>query len=152
MMEHMKAIPADILSAAVETAHLELQLGADIQSALRKALEAALATHERHVTSEIAERAMMMASEIEDPDADLFDDGPAALLWLAQVLQEMLPPDPGAYIPTVDDLIEVILTGTVVMHEPGSGHWSIITADFQEIEFDGKTSKGLQVRLIRRDC
>lgn len=145
----MKPVPAYILDSAVETATLELQLGADMPDALRKALESALATHEWHVTSEVAERAAQMAVELDDPEAELYDDGPAALLWLAQVLHSMLPPDPRVYQPTVDDFIEVILYGTVVVGEPG--HWSVITSDFQEVEFDSRTSKSLQVRLIRRD-
>lgn len=148
----MTPVPADILEAATTTAMLELQLGADIEDALRKALESALVTHERHVTSEIAERAAKMAEDLDEPGEDLYDDGPAALLWLAQVLQDMLPKDPSAYQPTVNDLIEVILYDTVIMGEPGTGKWAMITADFQNIEFTSKTSKGLQVRLIRRDA
>lgn len=147
----MDRIPLDILNAATETAMLELQLGADVEDALRKALTSALVTHHRHVTAEIAERAARMAEELDDPDEDLYEDGPAALLWLAQMLHDMLPADPAVYRPTVDDLIEVILYGTVAVADEGKGTWSIITADFQEIEFEGKTSHGLQVRLIKRD-
>jgi hypothetical protein len=149
----MDRIPADILGAATETAMLELQIGADVEDAMRKGLESALGLHERHVLAETAERAVQMSEELEEDGYrdDLFDDGPAALLWLAQVLHDMLPPDPGLYVPTVDDLVEVILFGTVADHDPQTGVWTVMTADFQPIEFDGKTSKGLQVRLLRRD-
>lgn len=145
----MRPVPKDILDAATVTATLELQLGADIEDALRKALEAALITHERHLTSEWAERVAHMAEDIDDPEEDMYEDGPAALMWLARVLHDMLPADPEMYQPTVDDFIEVILYGTVVAGDPG--HWTVFTADFQEIEFTARTSKGLQVRLIRRD-
>lgn len=149
----MDRIPADILTAATETAMLELQVGADVQEAILKGLESALGLHERHVLSEVAERAAQMSEKLEEDGChdDLFDDGPAALLWLAQVLHDMLPPDPGQYVPTVNDLVEVILFGTVADHDPKTGVWTVVTADFQPIEFDGKTSKGLQVRLLRRD-
>lgn len=148
----MRPIPADILEAAHETTRLEFELHQDATEALRKGIAAALAKHERHVRMEDSERAAKLAEDLDvDTDDDLATDGVAALLTLARQLREELPPDEETgYVPTQDDLIELILVGTVVTGEPGSGRWSVITADFSSIDLDKRLSGQVMVRLIRR--
>lgn len=150
-MMYLRPIPKDVLDAAQEVARLEWELTEDATSALRKAITAALLQYERHVLGETSERAAKLAEELDiDEDDDMATDGPAALLMFARQLREELPPDPAGYVPTDDDLIELILVGTVVNGEPGSGRWSVITADFSSVEVDQKLAGQVMVRLLRR--
>lgn len=148
----MRPIPLDVLDAAHETARLEFEISEDATRALRMAISAALVKYERHILTEISERAAKLAEELDiDPDDDMATDGPAALLLLARQLREELPPDEyGGYDPTADDLVELILVGTVMTGEPGSGRWSVITADFSSVDLDHSLSRQVMVRLIRR--
>lgn len=148
----IRQIPADILEAAAQTAALELQVDPDLLRAMHKGIMAALARHEQHVVRKISERAAKLAEELDiDDDDDMALDGPAALLMLAMQLREELPQEADdPYRPAEDDLVELILTGTVILGDPGSGEWSVVTADFSKVDFTARSSQAVLVRLIRR--
>lgn len=151
-------VPADILDAAKETYLLEIQLDSSPEDALTKALQSALAAHARQVVEETAELAERLAVEIDasgdghEVGESLVSDGPAALLWLARQLREKIPPDATEYTPHDDDLVEVVIPGTV-MRQPGSGstEWSLISADgMREYPFDQSIDTDLRVRIVYR--
>lgn len=148
-------IPLAIMEAAHETWRLEHALGEDEKAALEASVRAALNAYQQQAMEEVAELATTLAQELdcaaEDTEEALMsEDGPAALLWLAKKLQEQLPPEGlGEYAPTTDDLVEVLLVGTVIREQ--DGNWSVIAADFDgAFEFDVASSRALQVRLIHR--
>lgn len=90
----MTPISDSLLAKAQETYRLELALGTDEPEALRKAIGSVLLAQAHQIMAEVADMAARMAEELDaGDDDDMATDGPAALLWLAQKLQDTLPKD-----------------------------------------------------------
>lgn len=83
---------ADYIESAMHVFHLETQLGASDDDALRHAFEAAIARSQQYSIVAIRDDILEKAEELDDDEtSDLADDGPASLIWYAITLDEMLP-------------------------------------------------------------
>lgn len=74
--------------------HLEAQLGADDDEALRRAFRTAIHRAQQGFIMEVRDDILEQAETLDaDEESDLIEDGVASLIWYAIVLDEKLPPE-----------------------------------------------------------
>lgn len=79
---------------ALEVWDMELAQGGSVKGCMLAAVEAAVATALRGQTIGIRDDILEKAEDIDaDEDNDLNEDGPAALIFYAMLLDETLPPE-----------------------------------------------------------
>jgi len=145
----------DIIKAAVETYRLEKLMDPDAK-AIDAALAAGLSHHERSVISRIADQAEELAEHLKTEDDPPFE-GIAVLEIFARDLRDQIPRQ-DRYEPQDDDIVQVIITGTVTLYDeecPNCGHdqdktiFSVTDrASGAEYFFDPHEAKSLKVRVI----
>lgn len=82
------------LEAGMEVFGMELLDTQNVETSVRAAIEAAVATARRAWSRDIRDDVMEKSEDLDnDPDCDLNGDGVAALLWYAYLLDEELPPE-----------------------------------------------------------
>lgn len=151
-------VAPDLLKAATETYQLELMLNGGLSTdALEKAIEAALAKHERVIIEQIAQRADTVAHGLEDADdiEDPYGDWGVPLHYFAEKLRKDLGPVTD-YEPQAGDVVEVTLTGCVIAWEDDvtgepSEQWSIFDdATGDEYIFGTHPARHARVRVLTR--
>lgn len=84
------------LDAGIEAFYMaqELDTSLDLEGAVRAAIDCAVNTAQRGITRGTRDDILEKAEDLDDnEESDLFEDGPAALLWYAKLLDDMLPPE-----------------------------------------------------------
>ena len=88
---------ASPLASGMEVYFMEHESGTELESAVMRAIEAGVATAHRAFTratrDDILEKAENMDHSWDDLMSELSEDGPAALIWYASLLDETLPPE-----------------------------------------------------------
>lgn len=80
--------------AALETYRMEIEHGVPHETALASAVECAVATANRAFTVGTRDDILEKAEDIDNDEGNGFqDDGPAALIFYAYLLDETLPPE-----------------------------------------------------------
>jgi hypothetical protein len=68
--------------------------GISQEEALTKAIKAAVIADRRGYIQTVRDDILEKAEELDDDaENDMFEDGPAALLWYAKILDDLLPPE-----------------------------------------------------------
>jgi hypothetical protein len=85
---------ADYIETAMHVFHLETQLGAPDDDALKHAFEAAIARAQQGFIIGVRDDILDKAETLDaDEESDLIEDGVASLIWYAIVLDDQLPPE-----------------------------------------------------------
>jgi hypothetical protein len=85
---------ASYKEAAKEAFGMELIAnGGNVESAVSACIEVAVATAHRDFVISIRDDILEKAEDLDASDNDMNDDGPAALIWYAILLDEILPPE-----------------------------------------------------------
>lgn len=114
-------VPQDVLRAAMQTYELEAKFadGEFSPQAVIRSVAAALAQYERSIIHRLAAKADAHAADLHQDPA--FEDIAHALMWFADKLREEIGPQDPNYVPSEDDLVEIIFTGSVEIWEPDKG-------------------------------
>lgn len=151
----MTTATVDLLKAAQETYQLEMLASNGLNPlALEKAILSALAAHEQSVIFRLASMAEQYASDMEESTDQENPDFTTALKWFAWKLREQLSPVTGPYEPREGDVVEVVLTGAVMLWEGRSDDfdWSMFDDETgDEMFFRTKSGRAPRLRVLSRN-
>jgi hypothetical protein len=146
------SIAPDLLRSAMETYHLELHLQDGLNpDALKKAISSALETHERAVLQRVATEAESFAIGMDAEENENPDFAVALRWWAHKILADLGPiPHQDPYQPVDDDVVEVILTGSVIVwntDDPDGDYQFSIIDDVTGEEYSFRTHPKRAPRL-----
>lgn len=144
------SVARDLMWTAEVTYAMALAYSGDRHSAMEQAISASLEQHERNVLARIANMAETLAAgEAQDESFQVAEN---TLRWFADKIREELPVN-DEYQPKFDDIVEITVTGQVIMPPPGSSdeepEWAIIDDATGEV-YEFFPDERPRVRVLER--